>query len=58
MKRFLLLIVMLTVLTLPLMPVDVPAQNFGLEEGDDIGFPMPGDAQAAEAAAVDRKSVV
>ncbi len=52
MKRFILLMVLLIALTLPLMPVAVPAQNFGLEEGDDIGFVMPGDAQAAEAVAV------
>jgi murein DD-endopeptidase MepM/ murein hydrolase activator NlpD len=48
MKRFLLLMFMVTALTLPLMPISVPAQDFGLEDGDDIDFILPGEAQAAE----------
>jgi len=51
MKRILLFIFLVTALTLPLIPVSVTAQDFGLEDGDDIGFVMPGEAQAAEAAA-------
>jgi len=56
MKRFLLLIFLVTALTLPMVPVSVPAQGFGLEEGDDIGFVLPGDAEAAEAAAATKQS--
>ena len=51
MKRFLLSIVLVIALFLPFVSVSVPAQDFGLEEGDDIGLVMPGDAQAAEAKA-------
>jgi len=51
MKRFILLIFLVTALTLPMVPASVTAQDFGLEEGDDIGFVMPGDAEAAEAEA-------
>lgn len=56
MKRFILLIFLVTALTLPLTPNPVPAQDFGLEEGDDIGFIMPGDAQAAEADAANQSN--
>ncbi len=33
-----------------------PGAGFGLEEGDDIGFVLPGDAEAAEAAAATKQS--
>lgn len=49
MKRFVLLTFLVFALTLPLIPVSVPAQDFGLEDGDDVGLIMPGDAKAAEA---------
>lgn len=52
MKRLLLFFFLVVALTLPLVPVSVPAQDFGLEEGDDIGLMMPGDAVAAETQAV------
>lgn len=48
MKRIFLLMMLVTMLTLPLIPVSVPAQDFGLQEGDDIGFILPGDAVAAQ----------
>ncbi|CCH48722.1 M23 family metallopeptidase [Pseudodesulfovibrio piezophilus] len=48
MKRLILLIFLVTALTLPLVPATVPAQDFGLEDGDDIGFILPKDAQAAQ----------
>ena len=51
MKRFLLFIFLVIALTLPMVPASVTAQDFGLQEGDDIGFIMPGDAVAAEAEA-------
>lgn len=51
MKRFFLIIVLVSAMTLPLMSVSGIAQGFGLEEGDDISLVMPGDAQAAEAEA-------
>lgn len=51
MQRIILLIFLVTAMTLPLVPATVPAQEFGLEEGDDIGFILPGDAEAAEAEA-------
>ena len=50
MKRFILLLFLVTALTLPLVPVSGIAQDFGLEEGDDVGLIMPGEAEAAEAA--------
>ncbi len=49
MKRLILLIFLVTALTLPMVPSSVTAQDFGLEDGDDIGFVMPGEAEAAEA---------
>ncbi len=49
MKRLILLIFLVTALTLPMVPTTVPAQDFGLEDGDDVGFVMPGEAEAAEA---------
>lgn len=49
MKRFLLLLFLVTALTLPMVPDTVPAQDFGLEDGDDIGFVMPDEAEAADA---------
>lgn len=50
MKRLFLLLFLTISLTLPLVPVSVTAQDFGLEEGDDIGILLPKDAQAAKAA--------
>lgn len=49
MKRFIFLIFLVTALTLPLVPASVTAQDFGLEDGDDISVLMPGEAEAAEA---------
>lgn len=49
MKRLILLIFLVTALTLPLVPVSVPAQDFGLQDGDDVEFLMPGEAVAAQA---------
>ncbi|BDQ34939.1 M23 family metallopeptidase [Pseudodesulfovibrio portus] len=51
MKRLVLLLALVLSLTLPLVPVSVPAQDFGLEEGDDVGVVLPADAVAAESAA-------
>jgi murein DD-endopeptidase MepM/ murein hydrolase activator NlpD len=51
MKRFFLFVFLLIALTLPLVPVSVTAQGYGLQDGDDIGFVLPKDAQAAEAQA-------
>jgi len=48
MKRFILLIFLVAALTLPMVPASVTAQDFGLEEGDDVDFILPGDAVAAE----------
>jgi len=39
-----------------MVPASVTAQDFGLEEGDDIGLVMPGDAEAAEAKAAAQPS--
>ncbi|QJB55267.1 M23 family metallopeptidase [Pseudodesulfovibrio sp. zrk46] len=51
MKRLFLLIFLVTIFTLPMVPTSVPAQDFGLEEGDDVMLAMPAEAQAAEAQA-------
>jgi murein DD-endopeptidase MepM/ murein hydrolase activator NlpD len=51
MKRLVLLLALVLSLTLPLVPVSVTAQDFGLEEGDDVGVLLPADAVAAESAA-------
>jgi murein DD-endopeptidase MepM/ murein hydrolase activator NlpD len=48
MKRLALLIFLVTVLTLPMVPHSVPAQEYGLEEGDGITLAMPGEARAAD----------
>jgi murein DD-endopeptidase MepM/ murein hydrolase activator NlpD len=53
MRRLALLVFLVTVLTLPLMPYAVPAQEFGLQEGDDVGLALPGEAMAAEANATE-----
>ena len=50
MKRLVFLLFLVLSLTLPLVPVSGVAQDFGLEEGDDIGLTMPMDAVAAETA--------
>lgn len=47
MKRPFLLMFLVLTLTLPLVPASVTAQDFGLEEGDGIGFVMPKEAAAA-----------
>ncbi len=47
MKRLILFMSLLIALTLPIFPAT--AQNFGLEDGDDIDLLMPGEASAAEA---------
>lgn len=49
MKRFLILIFLVTALTLPMIPVSVTAQGYGLEDGDDVSVLMPGEAAAADA---------
>lgn len=51
MKRLVLLLFLTLSLTLPLLPASGTAQDFGLEDGDDIGLVLPKDAQAAEEAA-------
>lgn len=51
MKRLFLLIFLVTALTLPMVPASVTAQDYGLEDGDDASFLMPGEAVAAEAEA-------
>jgi len=51
MKRLFLLIFLVTALTLPMIPGTVTAQDFGLEDGDDIMVLMPSEAAAAEAEA-------
>jgi len=51
MKRLVLFLVLVLSLTLPLVPASVAAQDFGLEEGDDVGVILPADAVAAESAA-------
>lgn len=51
MKRLFLLLFLVICLTLPLIPISVTAQGFGLEEGDGIDFMMPKDASAAQATA-------
>ncbi|WP_319542406.1 M23 family metallopeptidase [uncultured Pseudodesulfovibrio sp.] len=49
MKRIFLLLFLVVSMTLPLVPVSVTAQDFGLEEGDGV-FVLPKDAGAAEKA--------
>ena len=51
MKRLVLFLVLVLSLALPLVPASVTAQDFGLEEGDDVGVVLPVDAVAAESAA-------
>jgi murein DD-endopeptidase MepM/ murein hydrolase activator NlpD len=53
MKRIALLVFLVVFLTMPLVPHTVPAQEFGLQEGDDIGLALPGEARVAEAAAAE-----
>jgi len=47
MQRFFVCTFLLIFLTLPMIPVSVTAQDFGLEEDDGIGFALPKDAEAA-----------
>ncbi|MBU4514677.1 MAG: M23 family metallopeptidase [Proteobacteria bacterium] len=47
MRRIVLLIFLVAVLTLPMVPHTVPAQGFGLEDGDGVTLAMPGEARAA-----------
>lgn len=48
MKRLILLIFLVTALTLPMIPTPGTAQEFSLQDGDDAGFLLPGEAVAAE----------
>lgn len=50
MKRLIVLIFLVTAMTLPLMPVSVTAQEFGLQDGDGTEFLLPGEAEAAQPA--------
>ena len=50
MKRLFSLLFLVFTLTLSLIPASVVAQDFGLEEGDEIGLILPKDAVAAEEA--------
>ncbi|MCJ2164484.1 MULTISPECIES: M23 family metallopeptidase [unclassified Pseudodesulfovibrio] len=51
MKRFFLSLFLVVILALPMIPVSGTAQDFGLQEGDDIGLVLPKDASAASEAA-------
>lgn len=48
MKRLIFLILFITAFTLPLAPASVPAQDFGLEDGDGAAVLLPGEAKAAQ----------